>query len=324
MGLAVGLASTAFTLGSGDTLAQVAPALPQPRISSLRRTVVALTVFSLIVTAGGAFLCVALIPAAEWPAWSAAPLSGLIHYLAGPPIVAGALAVIVADRGRAHPRTDRRRRAHRHARPAAAHRLGARIDRARHAGPPARAARQWLDAGATAIALAIVVSGGGLAWLAYTYAACAVVRLLIKTSALIRLRARRPSPLAFRVPLNVRIAGRTWPLGLITLQILLGVMVAGDDPRGSSRGARRPRRDRRRCSCCSRSRSAARRATPRPRARRDDRRSGSAGAAHRAPSWRSIRSPRHRATSSSPCAIRTCSRISPPSSANTRPATSSS
>jgi magnesium transporter len=224
LGLAVGLASTAFTLGSGDTLAQVAPNLPQPRIKSLRRTIVALTVFSLIVTASGAFLCVALIPPPEWPAWEAAPLSGLIHHLALPPIFLGMLAVLLAI--------------------AAALILGqtvgvALIDmrgvlqRTVWATDPtgietpdrqARAARQWLDAGATSVALAIVVSGGRLAWLAHAYAACAVVRLLIKTSAVMRLRAIRPSPLAFRVPVNVRLAGHTWPLGLFTLQFLLALM----------------------------------------------------------------------------------------------------
>jgi magnesium transporter len=225
MSLAVGLASTAFTLGSGDTLAQVAPALPQPRISSLRRTVVALTVFSLIVTVGGAFLCVALIPAAEWPAWSAAPLSGLIHHLALPPVFLGVLALVLAV--------------------AASLILGQTVGVAlidmrgllqRTGWTPestgidtpdrqARAARQWLDAGATGVALAIVVSSGRLAWLAYAYAACAVLRLLIKTSSLIRLRSKKASPLAFRVPVNLRLAGRTWPLGLITLRFLLGVML---------------------------------------------------------------------------------------------------
>jgi hypothetical protein len=98
----------------------------------------------------------------------------------------------------------------------------------------ARAARQWLDAGATAVALAIVISGGRLPWLAHAYAACAVVRLLIKTSSVIRLRSLKASPLAFRVPLNMRFAGRTWPLGLVTLQLLLGVMaiamIAVGDP----------------------------------------------------------------------------------------------
>jgi magnesium transporter len=234
LGLAVGLASTAFTLGSGDTLAQVAPNLPQPRITSLRRTIVALTIFSLIVTASGAFLCVALIPGDEWPAWSAAPLSGLIHHLALPPIFLGMLAVVTAI--------------------AAALILGQTVGVAlidvrgllqRAAPAPdstgivtpdqqARAARQWLDAGATAVALAIVISGGRLAWLAHAYAACAVVRLLIKTSSLIRLRKRRASPLAFRVPLNVRFAGRTWALGLVALQFLLGMMtiamIAVGDP----------------------------------------------------------------------------------------------
>ena len=72
------------------------PNLPQPRITSLRRTIVALTIFSLIVTVSGAFLCVALIPPHEWPAWSAAPLSGLIHHLALPPAFLGMLAVILA------------------------------------------------------------------------------------------------------------------------------------------------------------------------------------------------------------------------------------
>lgn len=224
LGLAIGLASTAFTLGSGDTLAQVAPNLPQPRIGSLRRTIVALTIFSLIVTASGAFLCVALIPPHEWPAWTAAPLSGLVHQLPLPPAFLGLLAFVIAI--------------------AASLILGQTVSVAlvdirgllqRTPWPSdstgmqtpdqqARAARQWLDAGATSVALAIVISGGRLDWLAHAYAACAVVRLLIKTSSVIRLRSKRSAPLAFRVRVNLRFAGRTWPLGLVTLQLLLGVM----------------------------------------------------------------------------------------------------
>ena len=45
----------------------------------------------------------------------------------------------------------------------------------------------------------------------------------MKTAALIRFRFRRPGARAYRVPMNLTIGGREWPVGLI---LVTGVLAA--------------------------------------------------------------------------------------------------
>jgi magnesium transporter len=79
-----------------------------------------------------------------------------------------------------------------------------------------------------------LVSGGEPSWLARAYAIAAVIAALLKLLALIRYRTMRPGARAYRVPLNLKVGGRIWPLGLIGAAIVLaiaaGALIAVADP----------------------------------------------------------------------------------------------
>ena len=88
-----------------------------------------------------------------------------------------------------------------------------------------------IDAVAVAQIAIVLVSGGEASWIARGYAIAVVITAVLKLAALIRYRAIRTEPRAYRVPVNVTIGGHEWPLGL--------------DRRGSAprRRGRRPRGD---------------------------------------------------------------------------------
>ncbi len=92
-----------------------------------------------------------------------------------------------------------------------------------------------IDVTAAAAVLIILASGGEIRWLARAYGAAVAVTLLIKIGALIRLRRDRPEPRPYKVPLNLRLAGRELPLGLVLIGLLVwgaitGPLVSGDIP----------------------------------------------------------------------------------------------
>ena len=72
-----------------------------------------------------------------------------------------------------------------------------------------------IDAVAVAQVAIVLLSGGETSWIARGYAIAVVVTAVLKLAALIRYRAIRTEKRAYRVPLNVTIGGREWPLGLI-------------------------------------------------------------------------------------------------------------
>jgi magnesium transporter len=80
-----------------------------------------------------------------------------------------------------------------------------------------------IDLGAIAQMIVVIASGGRLAWIARAYSIAVAVGVLLKIASLIRLRAIRAEPRAFRVWLNPRVRGREWPVGLIGIAVLVGV-----------------------------------------------------------------------------------------------------
>jgi len=222
-GSLAGLALTAFALGSGDALAHVAPALPQPRIPALRRTALTVTAFGVIVTAGTTFLCVLLLPPDYWRIWRAAPLSGLAQELAGATWF-GAIAALLVAFAAAFVMSETLRSALVDARGllhhAAARLLPIDVDSPAHP----KLLRGFVDVIAAGIALVIVAASGQPSWLAMVYAVGVIATLLLKTATLVRLRAIRPTQLAFRVPFNVRLRGRERPAGLLALAALLALL----------------------------------------------------------------------------------------------------
>ena len=80
-----------------------------------------------------------------------------------------------------------------------------------------------IDATAAAQVGIVLLSGGQVVWLARAYAVGLIWSAVLKAAALVRFRFLRPDKRAYRVPLNVRLAGREWPLGLMILAALPAV-----------------------------------------------------------------------------------------------------
>jgi magnesium transporter len=222
-----------FALGGVETLAHIAPELQQPRIRQLRRIVLLVCFYSLFVTAAVGFLVAAIVPP---DARSLdAPLAALTLYLRAPvwfrsslllgTVMAATLLLTAA--------------AHRAA--FGAQRVLLRLSedgvltsslRALHSrfGTPWR----LIDITITGQLGVVFMSAGRVSWLARAYAVGLVWSALLKIGALVRFRILQPGPRAFRFPLNVRVGGREWPVGLLLVASLLGaaatLILATGDP----------------------------------------------------------------------------------------------
>src|SRR4029450_6154500 len=199
---------------------------PPPRVPSLWRTALLTVLFGLVVTTLGTFLVILLVPATERALWVAAPLAGLPHPLVGPAWTADFLALGVA---------------------AAAvlvllpavHAALADAEQIVHqssaegtlpvglSAPRARFGRraQALDVPAAAMVVVMLASGGRVTWLARAYAVAISLMLALGIAALVRLRQSRTEARPFKAPLNLRIRGRTLPLGLLAPGIICGASV---------------------------------------------------------------------------------------------------
>jgi len=233
LSLATALGFVLSALGSVESLNQAALDLEQPRIRNLQRVARLVSVYGILVTAGLAFLFVALV--SNGRVWSAAPLAGVAYQLAAPAwlrlvlvsLVVAAATVFLTATLRSTSR--------------GAHALLARLVdegvlddgwRALHHrfGTPWRS----IDAVAVAQLTIVLLSGGETSWLARGYAIAAGVAAFLKLLALVRYRTVRTEKRAYRVPLNVKFGGREWPLGLIGAAALLamaaGSLIAIADP----------------------------------------------------------------------------------------------
>ncbi len=238
-GIAGAAAALLFAFGhampavaSGDSLARAAGELEPPRIRGLHRTMGILTIYGTLVTAGSAFLFHWLVPADLQRLLTSAPLLAIVQQLGGPPalktimtlaiVVSGALLLGQAARAGI----------------VGAERMLAQL--AQQGGvsraltvPHARLGTlaRAIDTAAGAAALAIVMSGGRVEWIARAYAVGLAWTLLLKIAVLVRLR-RKDSP--FRVPFNLPVGRSEWPLGVAAIGIAVGAtwltMVAWGDP----------------------------------------------------------------------------------------------
>src|SRR5262249_8631847 len=69
----------------------------------------------------------------------------------------------------------------------------------------------------------ILASGGEVVWLARAYAIAIAVAAVLKVISLVRYRTIRPGPRPYRAPLNLRLGRREWPVGLISVALLIGI-----------------------------------------------------------------------------------------------------
>jgi magnesium transporter len=220
-------------LGSVESLTQAAVDLEQPRIRNLQRVARLVSGYGILITAGLAFLFVAVV--ADGRVWSTAPLAGIAYQLAAPPWLRLVLVSLVVVAATAFLTATLRSTSR------GAHGVLARLAddgvldegwRALHHrfGTPWRS----IDTVAVAQVAIVLISGGETSWLARAYAIAAVIAAVLKLLALVRYRAMRAGTGAYRVPLNLKVGGREWPLGLAGaaafLAIAAGALIARADP----------------------------------------------------------------------------------------------
>ena len=88
-------------------------------------------------------------------------------------------------------------------------------------GTPAR----LIDLAALAAVAVLIAGAGQISWFASAYAVAVVVGVVLKVAALIRFRRLRPETRAYRVPLNFRLFGREWPVGLAFVALMAAVPI---------------------------------------------------------------------------------------------------
>jgi magnesium transporter len=222
----VALAIVLPILGGGEVLTRWAHDFPPPRVPAVRRTARATLAFMFVATALSSLLFVTLVPGPETAMWMNAPLAGIATHLTAPGWVGVLITVFVVVAAvlvlapAAHAALEDAEQLLR--------RLSARRELPDLFG-------RAVDVTAAASVLIIVGSGGEIPWLARAYGAAIAVTLLLKIGALIRLRRMRPEPGPFRVPFNLRLAGRELPLGLaffaaVVVAGMIGLLASGDIP----------------------------------------------------------------------------------------------
>jgi magnesium transporter len=224
-----------FAVGSPEALFHISADVATPRIRRLRDAGRLVNAWSVCIVAVVAFLFGSLVPTAERAAWEDAPLAAIARFSGLPGLAAISLAAAATCASVVFLATVVHRSA------VNAQRLLLRLCedgvvrrsmRAPHPrfGTPARLIN-LVALGQLAIVLA---AAGQVQWLAKTYGVVIVGGAVLKIASLIRMRERRTEPRAFRVPLNLRIGGREWPLGLAITAVLLGIpavwLVATADP----------------------------------------------------------------------------------------------
>jgi len=215
-------------LGGVAALGIAALDLEQPRIRNLTRVTRLVSAFALVITTALTFVGVAVIPASELGSSRFAPLADIARHLPLPGWVRFAVLASITVAACVFLTTTVRSTS------TAAHGILTRLvddgtlpDRWRAPHPRFGTTFRIVDATAFVQLGIVLLAGGDVAWLARLYAFGVVVSALLKVTALVRYRFLRPEPRAFEVPLNVRISGSTWPLGLIAIVALLGVPAIG-------------------------------------------------------------------------------------------------
>jgi len=234
LALAVGYALAA--VGGIDALNVAALDLEQPRIRNLQRVARLVSAYALVVTSGLTLAAITLIPTEEMRAWIAAPLAGLALHLPGPfglPRVMVAVVTVAAVLFLAATLRSTATGAH-----GVLSRLidqGVLPARWRQLHPRFGTTFRLIDATAVAQFAVLLASAAEVTWLARIYAIAVATSAVLKTLALVRYRAIRRGPRPYTAPLNVRVRGREWPIGLIATALLVGVpalglLLVGDPP----------------------------------------------------------------------------------------------
>lgn len=177
-------------IGIADSISRAAHELEPPRMGGLRRAVTITSLIGVLLTAGLSLLCAGLIPSAAAAQWTNAPLAGLTQYLhpvwIRTPLtlaVLGAAALMLGQTARAGfwgAETALVRLSEQ----------GVISDRLRQEHPRLGTNTVAVDTIGMATAVAVMMSGASIGWLASAYAASVLWTLLMQTASLARLRKR--------------------------------------------------------------------------------------------------------------------------------------
>jgi magnesium transporter len=224
-GILAGFALSLPVVGGGEVLARAAQELRPPRVQALRRTALLTVLYAGLVTTVGTLLVILLIPAAEQPLWSNAPLVGLAQHLAAPAGLRVLLAIAVAAAAAlllgpaAHAAvSEAEQMLHRFSSdgtlPSGLASLHTRF------GTPAHA----IDVTFIATTFVVIASSGRIEWLSRAYGVAIAFMLLVTLATLLRIRRTRPGPTPFKAGGNITSGGRERPAGML---IAAAILVAG-------------------------------------------------------------------------------------------------
>jgi amino acid transporter len=228
IGILIGLGHSVLAMSGEETLAQVYREIEHPKLKNLKKTALVIFLYSLIFTAGVAFLAVMIIPDSVRPDYFNNLISGLAMNFAGPyqlrlafqvlVVVVGVLMLagavntaIVGSNGVLNRVSED----------------GILSDWFRHPHKRFGTSYRILNLVAGLQILTIVLSRGNIFLLGEAYAFGVMWSFAMKGLAVVVLRYTEPGPRGFRVPFNFRIGKLEIPMGLglitLTLFALCGI-----------------------------------------------------------------------------------------------------
>lgn len=218
-----------LAMSGEETMAQVNREIEHPKLTNLKRAGFIIFLFSLVFTAGTAFLGVALVPDAERTTrYSDNLLSGIAMNLAGPEVVrllfqafvvlvgtlmlAGAVnTAIIGSNGVLNRLAED----------------GVLTDWFRRPHPRFGTSYRMLNLLVALQLFTIVASRGNVYVLGEAYAFGVIWSFTLMTAAVVALRFKRPGPREWRVPGNIRLGGHEIPVGLgLICAVLLAAAIA--------------------------------------------------------------------------------------------------
>jgi magnesium transporter len=197
----VGLGLALPALGTAEQISRAAGNLPQPRVRSLKRTLLVSAGIAVIAVAGSTAVFQWIVPAEARALWSEIPLIAIVRQL-GLPSLSRELAAILmvgaavcvmgfaAECGLAD----------------VIGRLRGLIDQGLMAAalgePHPQFGTPWrlIDAGAAAAAVVVIASGGRVAWIAGAYGVVLAISCTLRLAALVRVRKGRPTAAGLHTP----------------------------------------------------------------------------------------------------------------------------
>lgn len=223
-----------FAVGSSEALAHIAPDVPPPTIRHLLRTAQLAGAFALVVVAASGFVLVALLPPAAWSTWFEAPVAAIALNVAAPPGVRFVLFFVVVAAATLFLAAAVQRSV------SSAQRVLARLSQEGILSPALRRVHpkfgthsRPVDVAIAAQIAIVIFTDGKVMSVAHAYAIGLACVTLVKIAVLIRLRAARVEPRAFRVALNLRFGRREFPLGLwaigLAIAVAAGAVLAARD-----------------------------------------------------------------------------------------------